>query len=348
MITFSFEGTSHGKGYTAVLGGLPAGFEVDVAQVNAQLQQRKSGLGRSDRQHLQDIAIFPQGNVVAQDGTLQVFVPNASQETRGEITALRSGHADVTGKARFPQSTVRQIAEVASARNSVCYVVLGAICKQLLQRMGIFTYHYVEKIGGIASRNRYQFNLSEKQPHFALLHCPCRYATNLMVEKIQQARACGNSLGGVVAVGATGVPCGVGEIFPYHNRLDARIAGQLLGIPSVKGIVFGQGTKLADMDGVAAHDQLAVQQGAICYAQNKCGGIVAGISNGQDILCHLTVKPVPTVKGVSTIDSVTLQEVPQHYERADTCVVPNIGVIGENILAYVLADVLMQQGLLKV
>src|SRR5699024_6020339 len=116
-------------------------------------------------------------------------------EQREEITALRSGHCDVTGKARFPDMTVREIAEVASARNSVCYVVLGAICKQLLRQKGVFTYHYVERIGKISSRNRYVFGVSEKQPHFPVVHCPCRYATEKIVEKIQLARQQGNSLG---------------------------------------------------------------------------------------------------------------------------------------------------------
>lgn len=346
MITFQFFGTSHGEGYGGTICALPAGFCVDENLVNAQLKLRKCGLGRSARQQHDDVVRFLPSNVVGQDGKLEFFVPNACVEQRGEITALRSGHADVTGKARFPQKTVREIAEIASARNSVCYVVLGAICKQILQQKGIFTYHFVEKIGGIASRNRYRFGISEKEEHFPLLHCPCRYATKLMAEKIAQAQKDGNSLGGVVAVGATGVPCGVGEILPYSSRLDAQISANLVGIPSVKGIVFGQGVKLADSDGVAAADKLVVNNGKIQYAENKCGGIVGGISNGQDILCHLWVKPVPTVKGVETVDSETLQPASQHFERADVCVVPNVGVIAENVLAYVILNQMTEQNLI--
>lgn len=344
MITFQFEGTSHGKGYCGTIFGLPKGFVADVSQINFQLKQRKCGIGRSARQQHDDVVVFPNGNA-AVDGVLEFFVPNACVENRAEITALRSGHADLTGKARFPQKSVREIAEIASARNSVCYVVLGAICKQILQQKGIFTYHYVEKIGGISSRNRYRFGISEKEAHFAVLHCPCRYATNLMVQKIVEARESGNSLGGIVAVGATGVPCGVGELLPYSARLDAQISANLMGIPSVKGITFGAASKLADLTGVEANDKLQLKDGKIVYAENKCGGIVAGISTGQDILCHLTVKPVPTVKGVETVDSRTLQTVEQHFERADTCVVPNVGVIAENILAYVIANQMSAQNL---
>ena len=344
MITFSFKGTSHGEGYSGEISGLPNGFTFDVDEVNKELFERKHGLGRSARQAFPDTVVF-EGftKQVTVNGNLRFFVANKSVEQRPKITALRSGHSDVVGTVRHPEMSVRELAEISSARNSVCYVVLGSICKQFLAQRGIYTYHYVEKIGGIASRNRYRFGVSEKEPHFATLHCPCRYATGLMTEAINKAREDGNSLGGMVAVGATGVPMGLGEVLPYTERLDAQIAAHLVGIPSVKGITFGLGDKYANLDGVACHDKLTVKDGEIIYATNNCGGIVSGITTGGDILCHLTVKAVPTVKNVETIDSVTKQTVPQHYERADVCVVPNVGVVAENILAYVLTNQILKQ-----
>ena len=346
MIKFTFSGTSHGEGYSGEIEGLPSGFTFDVDEVNKQLYERKRGMGRSARQEFSDVVVF-EGfeRQVTVNGNLRFFVANKSVEQRSDITALRSGHSDLVGQARHPQMTARELAEISSARNSVCYVVLGAICKQFLAQRGIYTYHYVEKIAGISSHSRYRFGVSEQEPHFALLHCPCRTATGLMVDAIAKASKQGNSLGGKVAVGATGVPMGLGEILPYVERLDARIAGNLLGIPSVKGITFGIGDRYANLDGVTSHDVLAVESGQIVYATNYCGGIVAGISTGEDILCHLTVKPVPTVKNVETVDSVTKQTVLQHYERADVCVVPNVGVIAENILAYVIANQLLKQQL---
>lgn len=348
MITYSFFGTSHGDGYGGTICGLPDGFVFSVEQVNEILALRKRGYGRSQRQTMDDKVHFEdfESDLVTVHGELRFFIPNISVEARPEITALRSGHSDVAGRARFPQLTVRQIAEQTSARNSVCYTVLGAICKQLLAEKGIFTYHYVEKIGGIASRNRYRFGLSEKEPHFQTLHCPCRYATGLMCTAIDNAREQGNSLGGVVAVGATGIPMGIGEILPYDKRLDAVIAANLMGIPSVKGVAFGIGDKYASLDGVSAHDELSLSEEKIVYSTNKCGGIVSGLTTGQDILCHLTVKPVPTVKGVFTVDNITHEKVLQHYERADTCVVPNVGVIADSILAFVLANQMIEQHLI--
>lgn len=348
MITFEFYGTSHGRGYGGVIKGLPQGFTFSVDYVNNQLAQRKTGYGRSGRQQYPDIARFNGfDGAVTVNGDVEFFVENAKCEVRPEITAVRSGHIDLVGKARYPDKTVRELNELYSARSSVCYCVLGAICKQYLQQMGICTYHYVHRLGGITSRNRYRFGVSEAEPHFAALHCPCKYATKLMLAKIDEARRGGNSLGGAVVVGATGVPMGLGQALPYSERLDAVISANLIGIPSVKGVSFGIGDKYADLTGVDCRDELTVVGDKIVYATNNCGGIVAGITTGQDIVCKLIVKPVPTVKGAKTIDSETLLSAEAHYERADTCVVTNVGVIADNILAYVLLNQLIQQGQVK-
>ena len=319
MITFDFFGTSHGEGYRGTIRGLPNGFTFDVDYVNEQLRARKVGLGRSARQAYPDEVTFEGfDKQVTVNGELRFFVANKCVEQRTNITAVRSGHSDLVGVCRHPELTAREIAELSSARSSVCYVVLGAICKQYLATLGISTFHRVEKVGGVSSRKKIE-------------------------EAIEQAKESGNSLGGVVAVGAKGVPMGLGEILPYTERLDAQIAAHVMGIPSVKGIAFGLGDKFAKISGVEAHDELKVENGKIVYATNKCGGIVAGITTGSDILFRATVKPVPTVRGVTTVDSCTFEQVPQHYERADTCVVGNVGVIAENILAYVLTNQILKQ-----
>lgn len=319
MIKFDFYGTSHGEGYGGLITGLPNGFTFDVDYVNEQLRLRKSGVGRSSRQELADKVVFEGcGKQVTVNGELRFFVANKSVENRLNITAVRSGHSDVVGVARHPELTAREIAELSSARNSVCYVVLGAICKQYLNTLGIATYHRVCEIGG-------------------------KVVSSDIAEAVAQAKKDGNSLGGIVEVGATGVPMGIGEILPYTARLDAQIAANLMGIPSVKGVSFGIGEEFAKLSGVDAHDELTVKDGKVAYATNKCGGIVAGISTGCDIVCRVIVKPVPTVRGVTTVDSTTLEQVPQHYERADTCVVDNVGVIAENILAYVITNQILKQ-----
>lgn len=350
MITFFFEGTSHGEGYRGEICGLPVGATFSVAYVNDQLRLRKCGYGRSARQSYDDICVFDgvEGDVVTVHGDIGFFVPNHTDnvQRRAEITALRPGHADLVGQARYKGLSARDISEIASARSSLCYVVLGAICKQILHTYGVFTYSYVTEIGGICSKTDFVAGESMMQPYFDKMRCPDEHATEEMCHAIDNARLTGNSLGGKVCVVASGVPIGIGDIVPYCKRLDARIAANLVGIPSVKGIEFGLGEKFAEIDGRQAADKLCVEADDIVYQTNNCGGIVGGVSNGKDIVCTLTVKPVPTVKGVQTVDSVTHELTEQHYERADTCVVPQVGVIAENILAYVLADVLCEQGLI--
>lgn len=351
MITFFFEGTSHGEGYRGEICGLPVGATFSVAYVNDQLRLRKCGYGRSARQSYDDICVFDgvEGDVVTVHGDIDFFVPNHTDnvQRRAEITALRPGHADLVGQARYKGLSARDISEIASARSSLCYVVLGAICKQILHTYGVFTYSYVTEIGGICAETQYVVGETERQDYFAKMHCADPNATEQMCIAADNARAQGDSLGGRVCVVCSGVPMGVGDIVPYAKRLDARIAANLVGIPSVKGVEFGLCESYAELSGKQSADKLYVtDEGNIAYKTNNCGGIVGGISNGNDIVCCLTVKAVPTVKGVQTVDSVTHQIVEQHYERADTCVVPQVGVIAENILAYVILEAMDEQGLI--
>lgn len=348
MITFEFCGTSHGDGYRGKICGLPDGVKINVAAVDEQLRLRKCGYGRSARQVNADHVEFvgAAGNdVVISGGNVEFFVPNAviNKEVRPDITAVRPGHADLVGQARYKELSARDVAEIASARSSVCYVVLGAICKQILDTYGIFTYSFVRKIGNVTARKTFVYGVDNMRDSFAELNCADEKANGKMKAAIDVARQNGNSLGGIVTVGATGVPMGLGEVFPYAKRLDSVIAANLVGIPSVKGISFGKGDKYSVLSGVDSADKLTVNDGKVVYATNNCGGIVGGITTGNDIICNLVVKAVPTVKGVQTIDTSTLCPCLQQYERADTCVVPQVGVIAQNILAYVLLDTILQQ-----
>ncbi len=347
MIKFSFSGKSHGEGYWGTISGIPQGVTVNVQYVNDVLNIRKSGVGRSSRQTFVDRVIFDghQGEqcFVTDGNDIKFFVPNAKVESRPNITAVRSGHTDLVGVARYPQMTARDVAEISSARSSLCYVVLGCICQQILQKMGIFTNYYIEQIADVCVDKTLVYEASLMQDYFDILHCPDEVATEKMVQKINDARQKGDSLGGIVCVKATGVPMGIGEIFPYHQHLDAQISAHVMGIPSVKGISFGLGHDFALTSGVSAHDKLQAKNGKVVYQTNNCGGIVGGVTNGCDVVFRLVVKPVPTVKGVTTVDTQTLCEVDQHFERADTCVVPTVGLVASHVLNYVLANQILKQ-----
>ena len=337
MIKFTFSGTSHGEGYRGTVTGLPNGFVIDQDAVNQQLQLRKCGSGRSARQQGEKDTVQFYGLVDGKvNGELSFFVANRLHSQKPPITALRSGHVDVVAMVKLGKDQIRFANETASARNSVCYVVLGAICRQLLQQKGVSIFSYTKQIGTVSCNDIATCRVDDD------LNCPNLDVSKQMLQQINTARQLGNSLGGKTVVVAKGVPCGWGEWFPYESRLDGKLAGAFMSIPSVKAVEFGLGVGFAGLSGADASDTLEVTNGQIKYGTNNCGGIVGGVTNGGDVVCTLTVKPVPTVKGVKGVDCNTLQEVDAHYERADTCVVPNVGVIAENVMAIVLANYLVK------
>lgn len=346
MITFSFNGTSHGEGYTGTICGIPKGVTINVNNINNALATRKGGFGRSDRQKFVDIVTFDghqnQTEFITDGTNLQFFVANSCVETRPNITAVRTGHADLVGTIRHPDKTAREIAEITSARNSLCYVVLGCVCEQILKDFDICTTYFVRQIGNVCATDIPQCDGDGSQFDTAYFPCANTDVAKQMVDQIDTAKQKGDSLGGVVCVMAK-VPAGIGEIFPYHKKLDAQLSAHLMGIPSVKGVTFGMGSKYASQTGVTSHDELQLIDGQISYKTNNCGGIVGGVTTGQNVVINLIVKPVPTVKGVNTIDTQTLQVVPQHYERADICVVPNVGFIAKHIVNYVLTNQILLQ-----
>lgn len=340
MITFTFSGTSHGDGYVGQIHGLPSGFAIDVDQINHQLALRKTGSGRSVRQNIEQDLVVLDGLLDGKTaGVLTFSIGNAHHGQKPPITALRGSHVDVVACNKLGKENVRLANETASARNSIGYVVLGAICKQILQQFGINTYSFTQSVGDVTCNTFATGRVDDD------INCPCPKTTDKIKQKINEYKSVGNSLGGKAVVVATGVPCGWGNWFPYDKRIDGVIAGSLMAIPSVKGVQFGFDVDFATLDGLSASESLAVADGKVVYASNKSGGVVGGVTTGQPIVCTLVVKPVPTVKGAEGIDCNTLQPVPAHYERADTCVVPNVGVIAENILAYVLLDYATKEGI---
>lgn len=343
MITFELTGTTHGQGYSGSISGLPSGVTIDIDAINSELLLRKGGIGRSNRQNIESDTVALSGlvNGITTGDTVYFSIANTKHDVRDNITALRSGHIDVVVANTYGVDTVREHNEVASARSSVGYVVVGSIARQCLAQYGITVYSHTLSIGGIEANIADNTTTSDSYP----LLCSDSTAVASMTQAIEDARAVGNSLGGTVRVVAHGVPMGLGYHTPYSSRIDGIIAGALMSIPSVKGVSFGMGNMYATATGTACADKLAVDNNNnIVYSTNNCGGIVGGMTTGGDIVVELVVKPVPTVMGIDTIDSITHEVVPAHYERADTCVVPNVGVIARNMLAICLLDSITNKG----
>ena len=330
MIKFFAKGFSHGKGYLCTAVGLPEGYRIDTNAVACELSRRREGIGRSPRMKNEEDKITFLSGIDANgrtDGSpLQFFISNndTTLPKKPPITALRSGHADLVGCVKYGLDDARIVCELASARRTVAYTAFGAICKQILATKNIYTYSEVTQIGKVKRDGKVDFDA-------------------LSTAEILSARENGESIGGKVMVGCNGLGMGMGNLIDYENRLDGVIAHALMSIPSVKGVEFGLGTLFSDKTNGQVADVLTVKDGKIVYATNNCGGVVGGLTNGNDIVATLTVKPVPTTKkGVETVDLVTGERSVSHYERSDTCVVSNVGVIAENILAATVLDIVLQ------
>lgn len=312
MIKILTAGESHGKAMSGIADGIPRGFTIDTKQLYDVLLSRRSGIGRSSRQTIESDEIeFTAGLInnttIGSPISFVVYNKDNWLDTKVKpITALRSGHADVGGINLLNSPDCRLVSERLSGRSTLPLVVIGNICKQILNVINITTSYKVINIGG---------------------------RTDNYNEIINKARSDGDSLGGQVEITINGLKPGIGKISQADDRLDAILASRLMAIPSVKAVEIGLGTHYAQLSGYQAQDKLIVSNNSIKYDTNNIGGIAGGLSTGGDIVVRLTVKPVPTFKRPSqTIDSVTLKNTSAHYERADTCVVETIGLIASQVV----------------
>ncbi|MBR5251135.1 MAG: chorismate synthase, partial [Clostridia bacterium] len=344
MIKFFVKGFSHGDGYHCKAIGLPKGFKVDISLIQEQLLLRRQGVGRSQRMTTeQDVIEFFSGldDCGKTDGNdLTFFIRNVDNTlaTKPSITALRSGHADLVGSIKLNLQDARQVCELSSARRTVAYTAFGAICKQILAQYGIFTYSYLRQIGKVVANDEFDYFV-DKKVLARDLRTKDDSIAKLMQQEILDAKEIGDSIGGKVCVGCVGLPIGVGDFINYENKLDGILSKAMMSIPSVKSVEFGLGPCFASQTNTQVADNLTVVDDKVLYGTNNCGGVVGGLSTNKPITMTLTVKPVPTTKkSVETIDIQTKQKVLSHYERSDTCVVQNVGIIAENILATTILD----------
>lgn len=345
MIKFSTYGGSHEKIIGGKIYGLPRGFEINVEQISSELFLRKKGIGRSERQNIETDKIRIISGLTKYGITnglpLKFIVENVDNKftEKPPITAIRPSHADLAGCVKYGLTDARAVAEYAGGRSTLAHTVIGNICRQILAVNNIFTYAYTANIGGIEAKTEFDYNTQANKIDKSPVLTIDKSAENEMIEAINLAKADGDTLGGIVEVGVIGLPMGVGDFHKYSDKLDAKIAEYLTAIPSVKGIEFGLGSKFAEMSGTQACEKLNCENGRIYYETNYNGGIIGGMSNGQNIVVRLTVKPVPsTKKQTETIDIVTKEKTHSHYERSDTCVVPNICVIARNMIATVVLN----------
>ncbi|MEO0184472.1 MAG: chorismate synthase [candidate division WOR-3 bacterium] len=324
MIRILSAGESHGQGITIIIDGVPAGLMISIDAISKELGRRRSGFGRSERMKIENdnfeiLSGVRNGRTIGSPLTL--FVKNADYRKeefmtkKNSVYTPRPGHADLAGILKFGFSDIQDVAERSSARETVARVCAGAVFKTFLNEFGIIVNSKVIAVG--PARNKSQ-----------------------MRKLIQEKRRNGDTLGGVVEIYADNICPGLGSYTQFDRRLDARIGFVMLSIPSVKGVEIGEAIKGSTMFGSEFHDEICYNnQRGIYRKTNNAGGIEGGVSNGERIKIRLYIKPIPTLKNsLKSVDLNTKRLTRAPNPRADVCVVESIGVIGESMLAYILAD----------
>ena len=359
-LRFMTAGESHGPCLTAVLEGLPAGLKLERAAIDRELARRQQGYGRGGRMKIETDRIeilsgLRFGETLGGPLTLSVVNKDYKNwggrmapfgEPEGEkVTAVRPGHADLTGVLKYARTDVRDILERSSARETTMRVAVGAVCKAFLRALGITVVSQVLDIGGegvdesVVDRSRLgEDNGSE-------LNCYDGAAEERMKARIDEAKAAGDTLGGIFEVAVRGVPLGLGSHIQWDRRLDARLAGALMSIQAIKGVEIGAGFKCADRPGSVIHDEVFLDKEGHPYRKtNRAGGLEGGMSNGEEIILRAVMKPIPTLmQPLQSVDIESKQAVLACKERSDTCAVPAAAVVGEAMAAFVVAEAVCEK-----
>ena len=350
-------GESHGPGLTCIVEGLPAGLELHHDALNRDLSRRQLGHGRGGRMKIERDRVEVTGGVRhgrTLGGPIALTVVNrdyANWEERmnpwpveasvPEVHLPRPGHADLVGTQKYGLSDVRDILERASARETAARVAGGAIAKALLRDLGVSVFSHVIQITGVTARRRddltpEDFSAVDESP----VRCLDPDASRAMVEEINRLRKQNESLGGVFEVRAFGVVPGLGSHVSWEERLDGRLGMAILSIQAMKAVAIGDGIEVAGLPGSRAHDEIFYEDGRGYYREtNRSGGLEGGMTTGAPLVVRGSMKPLPTLtKPLRSVDIETHQPTEALRERTDSCTVPAAGVVGEAMVAFVLAD----------
>ncbi len=353
MLRFLTAGESHGPELTAILDGFPAGLPLDEDTINRELARRQAGYGAGPRMKLERDSVRILGGVMAGQTTgapLAFSIENQDHARwRGQaippFTAPRPGHADLSGALKYGYRDLRPALERASARETAARVAVGAACKRLLAELGVTVGGYVVAIGGIAADlGEMPYSLRFEQAEASEVRCPDPFAAQAMQERIRQAMQERDTLGGVIEVAALGLPPGLGAYAQWDRRLEARLGALLLSVQAIKGVEFGPAFENAARPGTQAHDPIRLRDGALARPTNRAGGLEGGVTNGQPLAARAAMKPIATtLTPQPTVDLASGEETPTRYERSDFCPVPRAAPILEAMLAFGLADALLEK-----
>lgn len=360
MLRFTTAGESHGRALVAIIEGLPAGLPVDQELINKELRRRQLGYGRGGRMKIEKdqaqvlsgirhgltlgspVALmienkdWPNWTEVMASETLEV-APAKSRE----LKRPRPGHADLPGGLKYDARDLRNILERASARETTARVASGALAKQLLAVFGVEIRSHVVQLGGIPDEPleltwQQISSISDEEP----LHCADATAQQKMIALIDEKRTEGDTLGGVFEVVARGVVPGLGSHTAWDLKLDGRLAQAVMSIPAVKAVSIGAGLEASSLPGSEVHDEIGYNKETQEFIRetNRAGGLEGGITNGEEVRVRGHLKPLSTLRrALRSVDIDSKAEQSAGFERTDTTAVPAAGVIGESMVALVLA-----------
>ena len=358
-------GESHGPQLTTILEGLPAQIPLLESDVNAWLARRQLGYGRGRRMQIEhDTVEFLSGiragrttgapitlkikNSDHQNWTEIMDVNPGNEPRKKALTAARPGHADLVGGMKYRHKDLRDVLERASARETASRVAVGSICLKLLENLGVEGANFVDRLGGIVSSVPFSWDALEAIEN-SPVRCLDKNAETQMIARIDQAKADGDTLGGILEIRFRGLVPGLGSYSHWDRKLDGRIGQAIMATQAVKGVEIGHGFDNADQPGSSVHDAIYYREsnpskGAYDRNTNGAGGLEAGMTNGEELIVRVALKPIATLmKPLPTVDVVTHEAADAARERSDTTAVPAAGVIFQCVIAIVLVEAYLEK-----
>lgn len=371
MLRFTTAGESHGPALVSILEGMPAGLPLLADDVNTQLARRQQGYGRGRRMQIETDRIEFLSGVRAGEtlgSPISMLIRNSDWKNwvaimdpapreedadgprKRRVTRVRPGHADLTGILKYDRTDARDILERASARETTARVAASAICRVLLQEVGVRIGSHLVHLGGVDAVRPEELPddlnaASDSSP----LRTLDKAAEEAMIARVDAAKKEGNTLGGICEVVVTGLPVGLGSHVSWDRKLDGRLAQAMMSIPAVKGVEIGLGFETARRTGAEVHDEIEpapgrTRAGHVRRRTNRAGGTEGGMSTGEELVIRVAMKPIATLmRPLQTVDTATGQSASATAERSDVTAVPAMGVIAEAMAAFVLADALLEK-----
>lgn len=349
-IRFLTSGESHGQCLNGIIEGIPYGYELDFDFINSELAQRQEGVGRGGRMQIEKDTIKIKSGVRHSITTaspiafeienkdwqnwiypmsiekinLETFDAKTQEEIKEKIeekkiSKFRPAHADLSGCVKYGFEDIRYVLERSSARETATRVAIGSICQNILKNYNINFSFEILSIGNCSNKNDFS-------------------------EYIKSHQEKGDSLGGVIKVTIKNVPTGLGSFIHWDKRLDGKLAAALMSIPAVKSVEVGLGKEYANFSGYDSHDEIYFEENKHKHKTNNSGGIEGGMTNGEDIILTIAMKPIPTMKkALHSIEIKTHNEAMAHFERADNCAVYACGVVAKNMAAIIILDAFLDK-----